>query len=146
MAQYYGFSHVSTPGPEVLIEHGFVTNPAEHEWLKRNVKQLARAEHIALRRFFGLPADTGNGHLITPDTVLQASPRARASRAERYLVERPHGEYSDDDVRTIVRGYYSTAEAVGVDPLLVVSQMVEETGHLTSFWSQRPRRTRPASE
>jgi hypothetical protein len=145
MAQYYGFSHVASQGPEVLIEHGFVTNPVEHAWLKRNVKELARAEHAALRRFFGLgpiqqPPDTGNGHLITPDTVLAASPRAQAARAERYLIERPHGEYSDDDVRTIVQGYYATAAGVGLDPLLVVSQMVEETGHLTSFWSQRPRR------
>jgi len=64
MAQYYGFGHVATAGPEVLIEHGFVTNPDEHAWLKGNVKQLAHAEHRALRRFFGLgsgqpPADTG---------------------------------------------------------------------------------------
>jgi hypothetical protein len=140
MAEYYGFSHVSTPGPEVLIEHGFVTNPVEHAWLKRNVEQLARAEHIALRRFFGVPVGPGNGTLITPDTVLLASPRARTARAERYLLERPHGEYTDDDVRTIVRGYYTTAEEVGLDPLLVVSQMVLETAHLTSFWSQRPRR------
>jgi hypothetical protein len=145
MAKYYGFSHVFTPGPQVLIEHGFVTNPDEHAWLQRNVKQLARAEHTALRRFFGLgpakpPPATANGHLITPDTVLHAAPRARAARAERYLIERPHGEYSDDDVRTIVRGYYTTATAVGLDPLLVVSQMVLETAHLTSFWSQRPRR------
>jgi hypothetical protein len=145
MAQYYGFNHVATAGPEVLIEHGFVTNPTEHTWLKQHVKQLASAEHAALRRFFGLgsgqpPHDPRTGHPVTPDTALQASPRAQAARAERYLIERPHGEYSDDDVRTIVRGYYATAEAVGLDPLLVVAQMAEETGHLTSFWSQRPRR------
>lgn len=77
---------------------------------------------------------------MTPDTVFHASPRALAGRAERYLVQRPHGEYSDDDVRTIVRRYYATAQAVGLDPLLVVAQMVQETAHLTSFWSQRPRR------
>jgi hypothetical protein len=140
MANYYGFSHVTTPGPEVLVEHGFVTNPSEHAWLKQNVKPLARAEHTALRRFFNLPPVPGNGNRITPDTVLHAPPRAPAGRAERYLLERPHGEYTDDDVRTIVRGYYATAEPVGLDPLLVVSQMIEETGHLTSFWSQRPRR------
>jgi hypothetical protein len=141
MAQYYGFRHVATQGPEVLVEHGFVTNPAEHAWLKRNVKQIAGAEHAALRSFFGLPPiPPDNGHLITPDTVLQAPPRAEAARAERYVIERPHGEYTDDDVRAIVQGYYATAAGVGLDPLLVVSQMVEETAHLTSFWSQRPRR------
>jgi N-acetylmuramoyl-L-alanine amidase len=34
MKFYYGFGIVQTPGPEVLVEHGFVTNPAEHRWLK----------------------------------------------------------------------------------------------------------------
>jgi hypothetical protein len=34
----------------------------------------------------------------------------------------------------------TTATSVGLDPLLVVSQMVLETGNLTSFWSQVPRR------
>jgi N-acetylmuramoyl-L-alanine amidase len=53
MAQYYGFHHVDTPGPEVLVEHGFVTNPAELRWLKAHVEQLAQAECNALRGFFG---------------------------------------------------------------------------------------------
>jgi Mannosyl-glycoprotein endo-beta-N-acetylglucosaminidase len=77
---------------------------------------------------------------VTPRSQLQAAPRARAERAEQHLLSRPHGEYSDDDVRVIVRDYYKTAKAVGLDPLLVVAQMVLETGGLTSFWSQRPRR------
>jgi hypothetical protein len=77
---------------------------------------------------------------VTPQSALRAAPRAPAERAKRYLLARPHGEYSDSDVQAIVDHYYSTASAVGLDPLLVVAQMVEETGHLTSFWSQRPRR------
>lgn len=77
---------------------------------------------------------------MTPDSRLLAAARTAAERAEKYLLARPHGEYSDNDVRTIVGLYYTTASAVGLDPLLVVAQMVEETGHLTSFWSQRPRR------
>jgi Mannosyl-glycoprotein endo-beta-N-acetylglucosaminidase/N-acetylmuramoyl-L-alanine amidase len=151
MKFYYGFGCVDTPGPEVLVEHGFVTNPAEHKWLKAHVNALAQAEHNALRRFFGLPAqssskvDTG-GHgrvtagVVTVDTRLHATPRAPAEQVERYLLAKAHGGYSDDDVRTIVTAYYATATAVGLDPLLVVAQMSEETGHLTSFWSQRPRR------
>jgi len=77
---------------------------------------------------------------VTPDSALHATARAPAEKAKQYLLARPHGEWSDDDVRTIVDFYYTTAGAVGLDPLLVVAQMVEETGHLTSFWSQRPRR------
>ena len=152
MKFYYGFRIVETPGPEVLVEHGFVTNPAEHQWLKAHVNALAQAEHNALRRFFGLPSQPssmvstgGQGTVTTPgpvtaDTSLRAPSRAPAEQAERYLLARAHGGYSDADVRTIVADYYAAATAVGLDPLLVVAQMVEETGHLTSFWSQPPRR------
>jgi hypothetical protein len=77
---------------------------------------------------------------VTPRSQLHARPRARAERAERYLLGRPHGEYNEDDIRVIVGHYYNTAEPVGLDPLLVVAQMALETGGLTSFWSQRPRR------
>jgi N-acetylmuramoyl-L-alanine amidase-like protein len=146
-SQYYGFRHTHTPGPEVLVEHGFVTNPSEHAWLKAHVQQIAQAEHTALRRFFGFgpghgpahPADTPAGQ-ITPDSALRAAPRARAEQAEHLLLARPHGEYTDADVRNIVGHYYDVAPAVGLDPLLVIAQMVEETGNLMSFWSQRPRR------
>lgn len=77
---------------------------------------------------------------LTPDSVLHAAPRAPAEPAKQYLLALPHGEYSDSDVQDIVDRYYATAATVGLDPLLVIAQMVEETGHLTSFWSQRPRR------
>jgi N-acetylmuramoyl-L-alanine amidase len=145
MAQYYGFRLVGTPGPEVLVEHGFVTNPEEHQWLKGHIDELAHAEYNALCRFFGVRAKSGGGKppqsgTVTPSSQLRAAARAPAGRAEQYLLARSHGEYSDDDVRAIVGHYYTIAAAVGLDPLLVVAQMVEETGHLTSFWSQRPRR------
>ncbi|MEA2241233.1 MAG: hypothetical protein QOD24_789 [Solirubrobacteraceae bacterium] len=77
---------------------------------------------------------------VTPRSQLHAQPRARAERAEHYLLGRPHGEYNADDIRVIVGHYYTTAEPVGLDPLLVIAQMALETGGLTSFWSQRPRR------
>jgi N-acetylmuramoyl-L-alanine amidase/Mannosyl-glycoprotein endo-beta-N-acetylglucosaminidase len=153
MAQYYGFHHVETPGPEVLVEHGFVTNSQEHAWLKQHVNDLAHAEFSALCRFFGFGADPDvpqpvvdhdqpvvDHGAVTPDSVLAAAARAPAEQVEQYMLARPHGEYTDGDVRAIVNRYYKTAAAVGLDPLLVVAQMVEETGHLTSFWSQRPRR------
>jgi hypothetical protein len=150
MKFYYGFGIVQTPGPEVLVEHGFVTNTAEHQWLKAHVNELARAEHNALRRFFGLtvqPSSKGGTGVqetvtapITADTRLLAPSRAPAAQAESYLLARAHGGYSDADVRSIVADYYATATAVGLDPLLALAQMAEETAHLTSFWSQRPRR------
>jgi hypothetical protein len=77
---------------------------------------------------------------VTPDSTLRSPARAQAGRAGRYLLARQHGGYTDGDVRRIVELYYTTAEPVGLDPLLAIAQMAEETGHLTSFWSQRPRR------
>lgn len=77
---------------------------------------------------------------VTPDTTLLALPRAPLDRCQRYLVAQPHGSYSDDDARYIARLYFEAAQPVGLDPLLVIAQMVEETGCLTSDWSQPPRR------
>ena len=152
MAQYYGFSHVETPGPEVLVEHGFMTNPDERVWMNDHVEEIARAELNALRRFFGLgPVEgTTNGgavarrHIAAVDSqkVMVGSPllgaaRAPARRVTRHLLALEHGEYADDDVRRVVALYYKTARTVGLDPLVVIAQMFLETGHLTSFWSQR---------
>jgi hypothetical protein len=153
MEFYYGFGLVDAPGPEVLVEHGFVTNAQEHRWLKEHVDKLARAEYNALLRFFHLtpqaggptpqPVVTGavvDHSPVTPNSKLIADPRATADRPKQYLLTRAHGTYSAGDVETIVGHYYTTCAAVGLDPLLMVAQMTEETGHLTSFWSQRPRR------
>jgi hypothetical protein len=85
------------------------------------------------------PHPHGNGQ-VTENSKLLAASRAPASQVREFLLGRSHGGYTDDDVETIVDSYYATATAVGLDPLLVVAQMSEETGHLTSFWSQRPRR------
>jgi hypothetical protein len=144
--EYYGFHHVSTPGPEVLVEHGFVTNHHEHHWMTHNIDELAAAEHNALRRYFGLsaihtPADAPvASQPVSTATTLLAARRAPSHHALRYLLDRDHGGYSDDEVGVIVRHYYNAAESAGLDPLLAVAQMAEETAHLTSFWSQPPRR------
>ena len=56
------------------------------------------------------------------------------------MLSREHGVYSDRRVRKIVSRYVEVATSAGVDPLVAVAQMVLETGNLTSFWSQPPRR------
>jgi hypothetical protein len=87
------------------------------------------------------PHPAGNGHgPVTENSKLLAAPRAPSRQILQFLLGRPHGGYTDDDVEMIVDTYCATATAVGLDQLLVVAQMSEETGHLTSFWSQRPRR------
>ena len=77
---------------------------------------------------------------MTPQSALLAPARAPLKTLERYMLSRQHGTYSDDDVREILRTYAATCKQAGLDPLLVVSQMVLETGNLMSFWSQPPRR------
>ena len=54
LREYYGYRRVPTPGPEVLVEHGFLTNPGEQKWIFDNLNALARAEYRALCRFFEL--------------------------------------------------------------------------------------------
>jgi N-acetylmuramoyl-L-alanine amidase len=59
LREYYGYRRVPTSGPEVLIEHGFLTNPGEQKWMFRNLNQLALAEYRALCRFFDLEPTRG---------------------------------------------------------------------------------------
>ena len=77
---------------------------------------------------------------VTAKSELLAAPRSTVKTLERYLLSRQHGTYSDDDVRDILRKYAAACKKAGLDPLLVVSQMVLETGNLMSDWSQPPRR------
>ena len=207
LARYYGYRSVATDGPEVLVEHGFLTNPAEQKWIFSNLDQLASAEYRAVCRYFDFvpghavsdsavmgftvigekagetrvikrtlepgravdrlkdwgarlitvvradepspePGETYSGVPemeemaseveVTPDSPLLADPRATQRQVSRYLHATGHGPYSSAQVETIVGLYDTGARAVGLDPMVAVAQMVLETGHLTSEWSQRP--------
>jgi hypothetical protein len=71
---------------------------------------------------------------------LLAQPRGDAERAVVFIDQRSRGEYETGAIREIVGRYYDTCTDVGLDPFLAVVQMSHETGFLSSFWSQRPRR------
>jgi hypothetical protein len=155
MADYYGYRRVPTSGPEVLVEHGFVSNPDERAWLHDNAKRLAKAEYRALLGYFKLkplaaPLSTGTSvqprtggeaaPTIRQTSKIIADPRCSLHQLRVALLSRDHGSYSDRRVRKIANRYVDVATSVGVDPLVAVAQMVLETGNLTSFWSQPPRR------
>jgi len=55
MRQYYGYRRVISPGPEVLHETAFLTNPQERRWARRHINAIARAQFRALCRYFGQP-------------------------------------------------------------------------------------------
>lgn len=78
---------------------------------------------------------------ITADSPILAAPRATIDQCARYMLARPHGDYTEHDIATvIVPAYFTVCQSVGVDPLIAIAQMVHETGNLSSAWSQRPHR------
>ena len=93
-----------------------------------------------LEQHVEMPVGKAKGGKVTVKSKLVGKPRATDVQLEAYLVGRPHGGYSEQQVREIARHYDETAQAVGLDPLLVVAQLVLETDNLSSFWSQPPRR------
>lgn len=73
------------------------------------------------------------------DAPLLGPPSGTAAQAIAYLTHRAVG-YTSFDVTSIVNAYQQQGEPVGIDWFLAVAQMAHETGSLTSWWSQRPRR------
>lgn len=64
-----------------------------------------------------------------------------AATVATFMLARPSGEYTEKDIRSvIVPAYYWSCGEVGLDALLVIAQLIHETGNLTSFWAARPRR------
>lgn len=77
----------------------------------------------------------------TADSPILGAPQASPEQCVRFINARPHGEYLDTDIsNVIVPAYFQHCAPVGVDPVLLIAQMIHETGNLTSWWSQRPRR------
>jgi len=64
-----------------------------------------------------------------------------AEQCSRFMMARAHGEYNATDIAgAIVPAYFAVCASVGMDPVMLLAQMIHETGCLTSWWSQRPRR------
>lgn len=90
--------------------------------------------------FTAAPVPPTRGGPVTTSSLLIAPPRATLRQATTFLNSRPHGSFSAATVGRIAKLYFDEAIAVELDPLIAVSQMVLETGGLTSEWSQPPRR------
>lgn len=76
-----------------------------------------------------------------PDSpILGPSAPDAAAWCARAIMRQPHGEYTATDVQTIVAAYAATCRTAGLDVCMVVAQMIHETGNLSSWWAQRPRR------
>jgi hypothetical protein len=74
------------------------------------------------------------------DSAILGLPRATLAQATAYILSRPHGNYTDADIRDVILpAYWETCLAVGVDPILAIAQMSHE-GALVAFWGKRPQR------
>ncbi len=71
--------------------------------------------------------------------VLLGPPTGTTDAAIAWLAPRSTA-YTPYDVAVIVNGYAEIGDAAGLDWFLAIAQCAHETGHLTSWWCQRPRR------
>jgi hypothetical protein len=105
----------------------------------REIPDLDLGQGKPLEDHVEMPKD-GSAGRIDKTSLLLAAPRATRAQLEAYIGSRPHGGYDDAKVKMIVGLYVKTSTSVGLDPLLVVAQMILETGNLSSDWSQPPHR------
>ena len=79
--------------------------------------------------------------MFSEESSIFGSVSGSPAQAIAFILSRPHGEYTDQDIiETIVPTYFEVCAPVGIDPLLAIAQMIHETGNLTSFWAARPQR------
>ena len=80
-----------------------------------------------------------NKNLVTRNSSIISPPRCTLDESVKYLDER--GWYTKNELQNIIlKAYFVESEKVGVDPCVAIAQMVHETGYLSSWWSNRPRR------
>lgn len=77
---------------------------------------------------------------ILDDAPIVGRATGTEAMAIAWFAPRADPSYTDYDLSAIVAAYRAVGEAVGMDWFLAMAQMGHETGHLTSFWSQRPQR------
>lgn len=73
------------------------------------------------------------------DASILGPASGEAWQAVNWLAPKAKG-YTQRDCETIVAAYAHHGTAAGVDWFLALAQMAHETGSLTSWWCQRPRR------
>ena len=80
--------------------------------------------------------------MYTPDSPILGQPQATEAQCSAYMLRRPHSDAYDETAIAdiIVPAYFNICGDVELDAVLLISQMIHETGNLTSWWSQRPRR------
>jgi hypothetical protein len=75
----------------------------------------------------------------TDDAPLLGPASGRTDQAISWLVARSNS-YTAYDIGQVVARYQALGDSVGLDWFLALAQCAHETGSLTSWWCQRPRR------
>ena len=78
--------------------------------------------------------------MYSPDAPIIGAASGTAEHVVKWLTARSDPSYTAYDIGTIVARYRDLGNWAGVDWFLALAQMAHETGSLTSWWSQRPRR------
>jgi hypothetical protein len=106
-SEYFGFKHGRVLTDAMcLVEHGFVSNPTEHAWMRAHVDDLAHAEYVGLCRHFGLQPRSGADQ--TPTLTKGMTPNREAvTRLQRLL----RGAHVQD---TPLNGKYDLATRAAV--------------------------------
>jgi hypothetical protein len=79
---------------------------------------------------------------VTTQSQIVAHARCTQPQAGSYILSRqPTPAYTSSDIALIILpAYWSVAVQCGIDPCVVIAQMIHETANMSSWWSQRPRR------
>lgn len=77
--------------------------------------------------------------VVPPDAALLSPPRASARRLARYAHSGSRGRYRESELEGIIATYAAVCKEAGLDPLLVVSQLLLETDNLTAASARPPR-------
>lgn len=84
---------------------------------------------------------TPSAESLSRNVALLSAPRCTQAQALAYLTRRATGEYTRADLAlSLLPAYWQACTATGLDPCVAIAQLVHETGNLSSWWSQRPRR------
>lgn len=81
-----------------------------------------------------------SSHIVSRESTIVHAPRCTIENAVNYLKNK-NGWYTENELSTIiVPAYFRYGQEMGIDPCIAIAQLVHETGFLTSWWSNRPRR------
>ena len=77
---------------------------------------------------------------VTRESPIMGAPSCTQAAVLKYLL-RPKGNYTEIDLENvIIPAYFEHGIQMGVNPVIAIAQVIHETGFLTSWWSNRPRR------